>query len=240
MIELKEVIKTYVTGEISFKALKGVSLRVDEGEFTTIMGPSGSGKSTLMNILGCLDRIDGGEYILNGENVSSLSDNQLAFIRNKEIGFVFQNFNLLPRMTILENVELPMVYAGVSFKERRERALASLDKVGLLNWIKHKPNEISGGQKQRVAIARAIVNNPSVIMADEPTGNLDSQVSLEVMKVFQKLNDEGATIIMVTHEPDIALYSKRIIKVRDGKITEDDVVSNRIILNKVEISPDYE
>jgi len=240
MIELKEVIKTYVTGEISFKALKGVSLRVDEGEFTTIMGPSGSGKSTLMNILGCLDRIDGGEYILNGENVSSLSDNQLAFIRNKEIGFVFQNFNLLPRMTILENVELPMVYAGVSFKERRERALASLDKVGLLNWIKHKPNEISGGQKQRVAIARAIVNNPSVIMADEPTGNLDSQVSLEVMKVFQKLNDEGATIIMVTHEPDIALYSKRIIKVRDGKITEDDVVSNRIILNKMEISPDYE
>ncbi len=240
MIELKEVIKTYVTGEISFKALKGVSLRVEEGEFTTIMGPSGSGKSTLMNILGCLDRIDGGEYILNGENVSSLSDNQLAFIRNKEIGFVFQNFNLLPRMTILENVELPMVYAGVSFKERRERALASLDKVGLLNWIKHKPNEISGGQKQRVAIARAIVNNPSVIMADEPTGNLDSQVSLEVMKVFQKLNDEGATIIMVTHEPDIALYSKRIIKVRDGKITEDDVVSNRIILNKMEISPDYE
>lgn len=240
MIELKEVIKTYVTGEISFKALKGVSLRVDEGEFTTIMGPSGSGKSTLMNILGCLDRIDGGEYILNGENVSSLSDNQLAFIRNKEIGFVFQNFNLLPRMTILENVELPMVYSGVSFKERRERALASLDKVGLLNWIKHKPNEISGGQKQRVAIARAIVNNPSVIMADEPTGNLDSQVSLEVMKVFQKLNDEGATIIMVTHEPDIALYSKRIIKVRDGKITEDDVVSNRIILNKMEISPDYE
>lgn len=240
MIELKEVIKTYVTGEISFKALKGVSLRVDEGEFTTIMGPSGSGKSTLMNILGCLDRIDGGEYILNGENVSSLSDNQLAFIRNKEIGFVFQNFNLLPRMTILENVELPMVYAGVSFKERRERALASLDKVGLLNWIKHKPNEISGGQKQRVAIARAIVNNPSVIMADEPTGNLDSQVSLEVMKVFQKLNDEGATIIMVTHEPDIALYSKRIIKVRDGKITEDDVVSNRIILNRAEISPDYE
>lgn len=240
MIELKEVIKTYVTGEISFKALKGVSLRVDEGEFTTIMGPSGSGKSTLMNILGCLDRIDGGEYILNGENVSSLSDNQLAFIRNKEIGFVFQNFNLLPRMTILENVELPMVYAGVSFKERRERALASLEKVGLLNWIKHKPNEISGGQKQRVAIARAIVNNPSVIMADEPTGNLDSQVSLEVMKVFQKLNDEGATIIMVTHEPDIALYSKRIIKVRDGKITEDDMVSNRIILNEVEISPDYE
>ncbi|SHJ86797.1 putative ABC transport system ATP-binding protein [Clostridium amylolyticum] len=240
MIELKEVIKTYVTGEISFKALKGVSLRVHEGEFTTIMGPSGSGKSTLMNILGCLDRIDGGEYILNGENVSSLSDNQLAFIRNKEIGFVFQNFNLLPRMTILENVELPMVYSGVSFKERRERALASLDKVGLLNWIKHKPNEISGGQKQRVAIARAIVNNPSVIMADEPTGNLDSQVSLEVMKVFQKLNDEGATIIMVTHEPDIALYSKRIIKVRDGKITEDDEVSNRIILNEVEISPDYE
>lgn len=240
MIELKEIIKTYVTGEISFKALKGVSLRVDEGEFTTIMGPSGSGKSTLMNILGCLDRIDGGEYILNGENVSSLSDNQLAFIRNKEIGFVFQNFNLLPRMTILENVELPMVYAGVSFKERRERALASLEKVGLLNWIKHKPNEISGGQKQRVAIARAIVNNPSVIMADEPTGNLDSQVSLEVMKVFQKLNDEGATIIMVTHEPDIALYSKRIIKVRDGKITEDDAVSNRIILNEVEISADHE
>lgn len=236
MIELNDVVKTYVTGEISFKALKGVSLKVEEGEFTTIMGPSGSGKSTLMNILGCLDRIDGGEYILNGENVSKLSDNQLAFIRNKEIGFVFQNFNLLPRMTILENVELPMVYAGVSFKERRERALASLEKVGLLNWIKHRPNEISGGQKQRVAIARSIVNTPSVIMADEPTGNLDSQVSLDVMKIFQKLNDEGATIIMVTHEPDIALYSKRIVKVRDGKITEDDAVENRIILTEAAIS----
>jgi ABC-type antimicrobial peptide transport system, ATPase component len=230
MLQIKNVRKTYRTGDIVYEALKGVSLDVRKGEFTAIMGPSGSGKSTLMNVLGCLDRMDEGTYILNNQDVSNLTDNQLALIRNKEIGFVFQNFNLLPRMSILENVELPMVYGGLGSKERRERALNALDRVGLTPWIKHRPNEISGGQKQRVAIARAIVNSPSVIMADEPTGNLDSKVSEEVMKIFQQLNDEGATIIMVTHEPDIAKYTKRILKVRDGNIVEDDVVADRIVL----------
>ncbi|MBK1811867.1 ABC transporter ATP-binding protein [Clostridium sp. YIM B02505] len=231
MIEISEIYKTYKTGDLNFTALKGVSFKINRGEFASIMGPSGSGKSTLMNILGCLDRLDGGKYILNGENVSNMTDNELARVRNKEIGFVFQNFNLLPRMTILENVELPMIYAGISAKERRSRALLALEKVSLTNWIKHKPNEISGGQKQRVAIARAIVNSPSVIMADEPTGNLDSQVSLEVMKIFQDLNEEGATIIMVTHEPDIAMYTKRLVKVKDGLIINDEKVENRIIVN---------
>ncbi|GFP74897.1 ABC transporter ATP-binding protein [Clostridium fungisolvens] len=231
MIEISEIYKTYKAGELNFTALKGVSFNIKRGEFTSIMGPSGSGKSTLMNILGCLDRLDTGRYILNGENVSNMTENELAKVRNKEIGFVFQNFNLLPRMTILENVELPMIYAGISAKERRSRALLALEKVSLTNWIKHKPNEISGGQKQRVAIARAIVNSPSVIMADEPTGNLDSQVSLEVMKIFQDLNEEGATIIMVTHEPDIAMYTKRLVKVKDGLIINDEKVKNRIIIN---------
>lgn len=230
MIEVKDVYKTYKTGNIIFTALKGVSFKVEKGEFTSIMGPSGSGKSTLMNILGCLDRLDKGQYILNGKDVSHMGDNELARVRNKEIGFVFQNFNLLPRMTILENVELPMVYGGISSKDRRERALSALEKVGLTNWIKHRPNEISGGQKQRVAIARAIVNSPSVIMADEPTGNLDSQVSEDVMRIFQNLNNEGSTIIMVTHEPDIAQYTKRLVKVKDGIIITDERVKNRIIL----------
>lgn len=231
MIEISDIYKTYKTGDLNFTALKGVSFEIKSGEFTSIMGPSGSGKSTLMNILGCLDRLDKGKYILNGKNVSNMTENELARVRNMEIGFVFQNFNLLPRMTILENVELPMVYAGVSAKERRTRALLALEKVSLTKWIKHKPNEISGGQKQRVAIARAIVNSPSVIMADEPTGNLDSQVSLEVMKIFQDLNEEGATIIMVTHEPDIAMYTKRLVKVKDGLIIKDEKVENRIIIN---------
>ncbi|GFZ31904.1 macrolide ABC transporter ATP-binding protein [Clostridium zeae] len=231
MIEISEIYKTYKTGELNFTALKGVSFKVMRGEFTSIMGPSGSGKSTLMNILGCLDRLDAGKYILNGKNVSNMAENELARVRNKEIGFVFQNFNLLPRMNILENVELPMIYAGISAKERTSRALLALEKVSLTNWIKHKPNEISGGQKQRVAIARAIVNSPSVIMADEPTGNLDSQVSLEVMKIFQDLNEEGATIIMVTHEPDIAMYTKRLVKVKDGLIINDEKVKNRIVIS---------
>lgn len=230
MLEIKNVVKRYVTGEINFTALKGISLKIEKGEFTSIMGPSGSGKSTMMNILGCLDRIDSGTYILNGKNVSNLTDKELAHIRNKEIGFVFQAFNLLPRMTILENVELPMAYAGVPKKERRERALSALDKVGLSDRIKHRPNEISGGQKQRVAIARAIVNNPAVIMADEPTGNLDTKSSVEIMKIFQDLNNEGATVIMVTHEPDIAQYTKRIVKFRDGEIIDDYEVKDRIIL----------
>lgn len=230
MIEIVDVYKTYKTGDLSFTALKGVNLKIQQGEFTSIMGPSGSGKSTLMNILGCLDRLDRGKYKLNNKDVSNMADNELARVRNKEIGFVFQNFNLLPRMTILENVELPMIYAGVSSKDRRERALSALEKVSLTKWIKHRPNEISGGQKQRVAIARAIVNAPSVIMADEPTGNLDSQVSLEVMKIFQDLNEEGSTIIMVTHEPDIASYTKRLVKVKDGLIIADEKVKNRIVI----------
>lgn len=230
MIEVSNIVKTYSTGEINFTALKDISLKIEKGEFTSIMGPSGSGKSTLMNILGCLDKMDKGKYILNHKDVSNLRDDELAYVRNKEIGFVFQAFNLLPRMTILENVELPMVYAGISPKERREKALIALDKVGLSDRIKHRPNEISGGQKQRVAIARAIVNNPSVLMADEPTGNLDTKSTNEIMKIFQDLNKEGSTIIMVTHEPEVAKYTKRIVKFRDGEIVSDELVKDRLIL----------
>lgn len=230
MIEVTDVVKKYVIGEIDFTALKKVSLKIEKGEFTSIMGPSGSGKSTFMNILGCLDRMNSGKYLLNGKDISNLSDDELAFIRNKEIGFVFQAFNLLPRMTVLENVELPMVYAGVPLKERKERALEVLNKVNLSDRIKHRPNEISGGQKQRVAIARAIVNNPSVLMADEPTGNLDSKSTIEIMKIFQDLNNEGTTIIMVTHEPEVAEFTKRTVKFRDGEIVQDEVVKNRLQL----------
>lgn len=230
MLKVSNAVKIYKTGDIELVALKKVSLEVAKGEFTAIMGPSGSGKSTFMNILGCLDRMDEGEYILNGKNVAGLQDNELAFLRNKEIGFVFQAFNLIPRMTILENVELPMLYAGVSAKERRERAMIALKKVGLLDRIKHLPNEISGGQKQRAAIARAIVNNPSVIMADEPTGNLDTKSSMDIMKIFQDLNNEGATVLMVTHENDIAKHARRIIRFKDGEIVSDLPVKDRIVL----------
>lgn len=232
MLEVKDVYKTYVTGNIKYQALSGVSLSVEKGEFTSIMGKSGSGKSTFMNVLGCLDKMDSGNYILNGQNVTNLSDNELAYIRNKEIGFVFQSFNLLPRMSILENVELPMIYGGISSKSRRKKAMDALEKVGLANWIKHKPNEISGGQKQRVAIARAIVNNPNVIMADEPTGNLDSVVTAEILKIFQQLNEEGATIIMVTHEAEVAQYTKKIVRFSDGKIVSDSMVLNRKIIGE--------
>lgn len=230
VIDIRDVIKIYDTGNIKFTALKGINLKVDKGEFTSIMGPSGSGKSTFMNILGCLDRMSSGKYFLNGQDVSLLSGRELAFIRNKEIGFVFQAFNLLPRLNILENVELPMIYAGIPLKERRSLAKSALDKVGLADWIKHKPNEISGGQKQRVAIARAIVNNPAVIMADEPTGNLDTKSSVDIMRIFQSLNKEGKTIIMVTHEADIAKHSKRIVTFKDGEILQDRVVEDRINL----------
>lgn len=230
MLEVNNIVKIYRTGDMEFTALKNISLKVEKGEFTSIMGPSGSGKSTFMNILGCLDRMDEGTYMLNGKDVSSLLDNELALLRNKELGFVFQSFNLIPRMTILENVELPMLYGGVSSKVRRERATSALDKVGLLDRMKHLPNEISGGQKQRAAIARAIVNSPSVIMADEPTGNLDTKSSTDIMKIFQNLNNEGATVLMVTHENDIAQHTKRIVRFRDGEIISDCAVEGRIIL----------
>ncbi|TDT51366.1 ABC transporter ATP-binding protein [Fonticella tunisiensis] len=230
MIEVKNLWKVYRTGNIEFTALKGINLFIGKGEYTAIMGPSGSGKSTLMNILGCLDRLTEGRYILNNKDVSKLTDNELARIRNREIGFVFQAFNLLPRLNALENVELPMMYAGISAWERRRRAREALAKVGLEDRMYHRPNELSGGQKQRVAIARAIVLNPSVLMADEPTGNLDTASSYEIMKIFQELNNDGTTVVMVTHEPDIAQYTKRIVMVRDGNIIEDRAVDNRITL----------
>jgi putative ABC transport system ATP-binding protein len=230
VIEVEGMVKRYIIGDIECIALDSVGLKIEKGEFTSIMGPSGSGKSTFMNMLGCLDRMDSGKYLLNNQDVSNLTDNQLAYIRNKEIGFVFQSFNLLPRMSVLENVELPMVYTGLGSKERKERALEALNKVGLSDRVKHRPNEISGGQKQRVAIARAIVNNPAVIMADEPTGNLDTKSSVEIMRIFQKLNSEGATVLMVTHEAEIAQHTKRIVRFRDGKIISDSEVNDRIVL----------
>lgn len=230
MLKVTNIVKTYKTGDTDFTALKNISLKIDEGEYVAIMGPSGSGKSTFMNIIGCLDRMDSGEYILNGKDVSSLRGNELSHIRNKEIGFVFQAFNLIPRMTILENVALPMIYGGVSIKERKPKALKALEKVGLLDRAHHQPNEVSGGQKQRAAIARSIVNSPAVVMADEPTGNLDTKSSLDIMKIFQDLNDEGVTIVMVTHESDIARHAKRIIRFRDGEIVMDTAVENRTII----------
>lgn len=212
-------------GEEVVTALDQVSLSIQEGEFTSIMGPSGSGKTTMMNILGLLDTFDSGEYILNGINVSDHSDNERAAIRNKEIGFVFQSFNLMKRMNLLDNVMLPLVYAKIPRKEREERATKALERVGLGDRLNHKTNEISGGQTQRVAIARAIVNNPSVIMADEPTGNLDSKTTTEIMKLFRELNEEGTTIVMVTHEPEMAAYTRRIVHVRDGAIIEDEKIT---------------
>jgi len=221
MIEIKNLCKTYKNGSISVNALVEVDLTIQEGEFIAITGPSGSGKSTFMNILGCLDRASDGLYILDSEKIESLTDNELADIRNRKIGFVFQSFNLLPRTTALKNVELPMLYAGINKKERIQRALDALTRVGLEDRIDHKPNELSGGQKQRVAIARALVNNPAIILADEPTGNLDSKSSQDVMQLFKELNNEGATIIIVTHESEIAEQTNRIISFRDGRMIED-------------------
>lgn len=230
MLEVKDLKKVYNTGVIEFEALRGINLLVEKGEYVSIMGPSGSGKSTLMNILGCLDRLTAGQYILNDNDVSNMDDNELAEVRNREIGFVFQAFNLLPRLTSLENVELPMVYAGVPLKERKTRAKEAMDIVGLGDRMEHKPNELSGGQRQRVAIARSIVMKPSVLMADEPTGNLDTASSIDIMRIFQELNENGTTLLMVTHEPDIAQYTKRIVKVRDGLIIDDKKVDKRITL----------
>jgi putative ABC transport system ATP-binding protein len=230
MLEVTNLTKIYKTGDVEFTALNDINLKIEKGEFTAIMGASGSGKSTLMNILGCLDKMNSGKYILNGQDVSILSGDELAYIRNKEIGFVFQSFNLIPRISLLENVQLPMMYAGIPSKERKQRALYALEKVGLSDRVKHLPNEISGGQKQRAAIARAIVNSPAVLMADEPTGNLDSKSSEDIMKIFEDLNNEGSTIIMVTHENEIANHTNRIIRFRDGEIISDSTVKNRILL----------
>lgn len=232
IIKLEDVIKIYDTGAIKLKALKGINLSIEENEFVAIMGTSGSGKSTLMNVLGCLDRLTDGNYFLDGVNISTLNDNELADIRNKKIGFVFQAFNLLPKLTSIANVELPMMYAGVPKREREERAKEALNRVGLSNRIYHKPNELSGGQRQRVAIARALVNKPAIILADEPTGNLDSASSEEIMGIFQQLNDEGVTIVMVTHEPDIAMHTKRAIVFKDGNIISDELVKDRVLVRR--------
>jgi len=216
-----DVHRRFGEGESAVDALQGVSLEVPAGQLTAVMGPSGSGKSTLMNVIGCLDTPNEGEYWLNGTRVSSMSDDALARVRNKEIGFVFQTFNLLPRATALHNVELPLVYAGVSSKVRQERAKQALEKVELTSRASHRPNELSGGQRQRVAIARALVNNPSILLADEPTGNLDSKTGTEIMGVFARLHETGNTIIVVTHEPDIAAYAHRVISIRDGQVEKD-------------------
>lgn len=221
VITLEGIKKTYVNGKLTVPVLHGIDLSIYEGEFTSIMGPSGSGKSTFMNILGCLDRPTEGSYRLDGQEVAHLSDDELAYVRNKRIGFVFQSFNLLPKLTALDNVALPMVYAGVSKQERKERASQLLTELGLGTRLDHMPAELSGGQRQRVAIARALANDPAIIMADEPTGNLDSKASLDVMHIFTELYEQGRTIILVTHDPDIAEYAGRNVVLRDGLIVED-------------------
>ena len=221
LITINDIGRKYIIGTEVIHALKSVSLTIRKGEFVALMGPSGSGKSTLMNILGCLDTPTKGDYILNGINVSQMTDNKLAEVRNKEIGFVFQTFNLLPRSTSLDNVALPLIYAGAGKKERDERATKALENVGLGNRVTHKPNELSGGQRQRVAVARALINNPSIILADEPTGNLDTKTSIEIMGLLEEIHSKGNTIILVTHEEDIAQHAHRIVRMRDGLIEKD-------------------
>ncbi len=221
LLKLEDIRKTYNTGENAVEVLKGINLEIQEEEYLALMGPSGSGKSTLMNIIGCLDVSTGGKYYLDGHNVETYNDDKLAEIRNHKIGFVFQQFNLMPKMSAQENVAVPLIYSGVPEKERMDRAAKMLTNVGLGERIDHKPNELSGGQSQRVAIARALINNPSLILADEPTGNLDSKTSLEIMEIFDRLNREGNTIMLVTHEEDIAEHSKRIVRLRDGVIESD-------------------
>ena len=228
IISIQELNKVYAAGDISVHALRDINFEIQKGEFVAIMGPSGSGKSTLMNVIGCLDRVTGGSYILDGENIASLDDGQLAYIRNLKVGFVFQTFNLLPRLTALRNVELPMLYAGVPRDERRRIATDALNRVGLGDRTHHRPNELSGGQKQRVAIARALVNKPAIFLADEPTGNLDTQSGEEIMAIFQELHREGSTILLVTHEREIGQHSQRILHFRDGRLVKDEPVVNSI------------
>jgi len=232
LITIKDIGRKYVIGAETIHALKSVSLSINKGEFVALMGPSGSGKSTLMNILGCLDTPTKGTYILNGIDVSHMTENDLAEVRNSEIGFVFQTFNLLPRNSALENVALPLVYAGISRDDRLDRAKKTLENVGLGNRVDHKPNELSGGQRQRVAVARALINNPSIILADEPTGNLDTKTSIEIMGLIEDIHDKGNTIILVTHEEDIALHAHRIVRMRDGLI-ENDYVNTDIHRSRV-------
>jgi putative ABC transport system ATP-binding protein len=221
LIDTRDLWKTYVMGSEEIHALRGVSIQIERGEYVAIMGPSGSGKSTLMNLIGCLDTPSKGSYLLNGKQVSQMNDNELAQIRNEEIGFVFQTFNLLPRASALQNVELPLVYGGVATRDRQVRAKAALEKVELGSRLSHRPNELSGGQRQRVAIARALVNNPSILLADEPTGNLDSKTGAEIMALFARLHESGNTIVLVTHEADIAAFAHRTIHLRDGQVEKD-------------------
>ena len=235
LITLKDIGRKYVIGTEVIHALKSVSLTINKGEFVALMGPSGSGKSTLMNILGCLDTPSKGEYTLNGINVSHMSDNELAEVRNSEIGFVFQTFNLLPRNTALDNVALPLVYAGINKENRQARAKKALENVGLGNRTDHRPNELSGGQRQRVAVARALINDPSIILADEPTGNLDTKTSIEIMSLMEDIHAKGNTIILVTHEEDIAMHAHRIVRMRDGLIERDYINTNIQIVDRSEV-----